>query len=545
MVLISMCSSNNKPKTSDTLLLFPKRNINSLYKNVKSRYLEKLHNRSKHHNIARNKTVKLPLQLELASEKIYTVQEQLTLDDMYFIERLKNDDNSSIINFILNMDNVRQSKKNEYRCGPSITSEPDLLIAIHNLLKVSESPIDMLHAVFTVSRYKTTDTEEEMEHPSEKWMWVAETIMNMVLMSNNHTDDGGDDDDRSESAVCWYAAGIFYGRNGHINEAMEYLEKARAIANSPNRLKFPSLPASLHLKMGVEPFEKFVEEPYSVWTMACLYQTDLLRKIAIRQEPDKALQTLQYAHELLRSSGEPGSIPRILNAEIQYDLGLKYKAVGLLELSVNAFRECARAAENSQNELDLEAKIIAAQMDPNPPKTWSLMELKEEAKKKLNFRLLIKTIVSQGMVAKKKEMFEECFYNTALAFHLSRNKLQNADALDIEIALFDMAICRTERHIRMYSIFKKFDSFQVNEFNQWTDPEEKHMYYKAQQEARNLCKLFEDIHYESGDDEQFLENNEQFSDNDEELSVNEEEFLDVVARLVSFQFPVKGEPLHH
>jgi len=432
------------------------------------------------------------------------------------------------------MDNRRQAQQNTYKCGPSIQSEPDLLSTIHDLLKVSESPIDMLHAVFLVCQYEKTDTEEWFDPPEYKWLWVAEAIMIAALVLNNRACNGdGGNDNRPESAVFWYAAGVFYGSNGYTKDAMNYLEKARTISDGPNRLVFPTITSDLHIAMGVDKYWGFVKEPYSVWKLACMFQKHLLRQIAIHQKPEKALRTLQNAYSLLEASGEPDSIPRIIKAELQFELGHKYKAVGSTELSVNAFYECARSAENIHHELDLEAKIMVAEMDPNPPENWSLPELKEEAIKRLNFRLLVKTIVAQGIKAKKNSKFEEGFHHFAVAEWLSRKmRKQNTDTLDIEIALFDMAICRTERLFKMFPIPKKIEPrYLVNEINQWTDPEEKYMYCESIKEAKELYNLFKDTLNESDDNMMICSDDEQFLGEDEQLSVEDEQLLDGVVQL--------------
>ncbi|KAL5238148.1 hypothetical protein ACI65C_005558 [Semiaphis heraclei] len=527
---------NKKPL--ETVPMLPKRNINPIYKHVKSRYLDKIrlvkkqHDKTKKCDLLKSKKVKSFLSLESFSEEMNIDRyELLTLADKCFIDQLENNFHSEYTNFILNMDNRRQIENHTYICGPSILSEPNLLLTIHDLLKVSESPIDMLHAVFLVCQYEKTNTDEWFDPPEYKWLWVAEAIMIAALMLNNRTCNGdGGNDNRPESAVFWYAAGVFYGNNGCTKDAMDYLEKARTIADGPNRLVFPTITPDLHFAMGVEQYEGFVKEPYSIWTLACMYQKNLLRQIAIHQNPKKALRTLQNAYSLLEASGEPDSIPQMLKAELQFELGLKYKAVGLTELSVNAFLECARSAENIHHEMHLEAKIMVTEMDPNPPENWSLLVLKEEAKKRLNFRLLVKTIVVQGMKAKKNARFEEGFHHFAVVEWLARKtRKQNADALDIEVALFGMAICRTERLFNnMFPISKKIEPrYLVNEINQWTDPEEKYMHCEAIKEAKELYYLFEDTFNES-DDDMMICSDEQFLIEDEQFSVEDGQFLDGV-----------------
>ncbi|XP_060865059.1 uncharacterized protein LOC132941145 [Metopolophium dirhodum] len=523
------------PRT--TIPTLPKRNINPIFKHVKSRYLEKSrvqqeHDKTKKCDLLKSKRVKPPLSLESFSDEMNTDRNKfITLADKCFIDQLENNFHSEYTNFILNMDNRRQIQHHTYKCGPSILSEPDLLLTIHDLLKVSESPIDMLHAVFMVCQYEKSNTTEWFDPPEYKWLWMAEAIMITALMLNNRTRDGdGGKDDRPESAVFWYAAGVFYGSNRCTEDAMHYLKKARTVADGPNRLIFPLVTPDLHHSMGVDQYEGFLKEPYSVWTLACMFQKHLLRQIAIHQKPQKALLTLQNAYKLLEASGEPENIPRMLKAEIQFELGLKYKAVGSTKLSVNAFSECARSAENIHHELDLEAKIMVAEMDPNPPENWSLLELKEEAKKRLNIRLLVKTIVAQGMEAKKNERFEEGFHHFAVVEWLTRKtRKQNADALDIEIALFNMAICRAERLFQMFPISKKFEPrYLVNEFNQWTDPKEKNLYCEAKKEAQAWNSLFKEKLDDSGDDVEicdddklFLGEDAQFSNGGHQLSVDE------------------------
>jgi len=480
----------------------------------------------------KSKRAKSSLSLESFSDEMETDRNKfITLADKCFIDQLENNFHSEYTNFILNMDNRRQIQQHTYKCGPSILSEPDLLSTIHDLLKVSESPIDMLHAVFMVCEYEKTNTTEWFDPPEYKWLWVAEAILITALMLNNRTRDcDGGKDNRPESAVFWYAAGVFYGNNGCTEDAMNYLEKARAIADGPNRLIFPSVTKDLHLSMAVEQYEGFVKEPYSVWTLACMFQKHLLRQIATHQKPEKALLTLQNAYRLLEASGEPENIPRMLKAKIQFELGLKYKEVGSTKLSVNAFRECARFAENIHHELDLEAKIMVAEMDPNPPENWSLLVLKEEAKKMLNIRLLIKTIVAQGTEAKKNKRFEEGFHHFAVAEWLTRKtREQNADALDIEMALLDMAICRAERMFQMFPISKKFvPRYLVNEFNQWTDPKEKNLYCDAKKEAQAWFSLFEEKLNESGDDAMICSDNKLFLGVDEQFSGEDAQFADGV-----------------
>lgn len=536
-------------KPPETISTLPKRNINPIYKHVKSRYLEKSrvmkqqHNKTKQCDLMKSKRLKSSLSLESFTDEMNIDRNKLiTLADKCFIDQLENNFHSEYTNFILNMDNRRQIKHHTYKCGPSILSEPDLLLTIHDLLKVSESPIDMLHAVFMVSQYEKSNTTEWFDPPEYKWLWVAEAIMITALMLNNRARDGcSGKDDRPESAVFWYAAGVFYGSNGCVKDAMHYLEKARTIADGPNRLTYPSVTSDLHLAMGVEQYGGFVKEPYSVWTLACMFQKHLLRQIAVYQKPRKALITLQKAYRLLEASGEPDNIPRMLKAELQFQLGLKYKAVGSTKLSVKAFCECARSAENIHNELDLEAKIMVAEMDPNPPENWSLRELKEEAKKRLNIRLLIKTIVAQGLKAKKNERFEEGFHHFAVAEWLARNAgKQNADALDIEIAFFNMAICRAERMFQKFPISKKFEPrYLVNEFNQWTDPEEKNLYCEAKKEALAWYSLFKEKLNESVDDVQICGDQKSFFGVDEQFSGGDEQFSNGVG-----QFSVDDEDLH-
>lgn len=521
-------------KPPETISTLPKRNINPIYKHVKSRYLEKSrvmkqqHNKTKQCDLMKSKRSSLSLE-SFTGEMNIDRNKLITLADKCFIDQLENNFHSEYTNFILNMDNRRQIKHHTYKCGPSILSEPDLLLTIHDLLKVSESPIDMLHAVFMVSQYEKSNTTEWFDPPEYKWLWVAEAIMITALMLNNRARDGcSGKDDRPESAVFWYAAGVFYGSNGCVKDAMHYLEKARTIADGPNRLIYPLVTSDLHLAMGVEQYGGFIKEPYSVWTLACMFQKNLLRQIAVYQKPRKALITLQKAYRLLEASGEPDNIPRMLKAEVQFELGLKYKAVGLTKLSIKAFCECARFAENIHNELDLEAKIMVAEMDSNPPENWSLRELKEEAKKRLNIRLLIKTIVAQGLKAKKKERFEEGFHHFAVAEWLARKAgKQNADALDIEIAFFNMAICRTERMFQKFPISKEFEPrYLVNEFNQWTDPEEKNLYCEAKKEAQAWYSLFKEKLNESVDDVQICGDQKSFFGVDEQFSGEDEQFSD-------------------
>ncbi|XP_022171829.1 uncharacterized protein LOC111034776 [Myzus persicae] len=531
---------NKKPLK--TVSMLPKWYINPIYKHVKSRYLEKSrvmkkqHNTTKKSDVMKSKRVKSSMSSESFSEEMNIDRNKLlTLVDKCFIDQLEHNFHSEYANFILNMDSRRQLQHHTYKCGPSILSEPNLLLTIHDLLKVSESPIEMLNAVFMICNYEKTNTKEWFEPPEYKWLWVAEAIMITALMLNNRTRDSDyGNDDRPESAVFWYAAGVFYGSNGCTQTAIGYLEKARTIADGPNRLIFPSIAPDLHLAMGVDQYGGYLKEPYSVWTLACMFQNCLLRQIAIHQKPKKALRTLQNAYELLKASGEPDSIPQMLKAELQFELGLKYKAVDSIELSVNAFCECAKSAENIHHELDLDAKIMVSVMDPNPPENWSLLELKEEAKKRLNLRLLVKTIVAQGMEAKKNARFEEGFHHFAVVGWLTiKTMKQNADALDMEIALFDMAICRTERMFQMFPISKKTEpTYLINEFNQWTDSKEKNMYCEAKKEAQEFYNLFKDTLDESvenlkicGNDEQFLGENEQFSGEDGEFSDNVEQLL--------------------
>ncbi|XP_003247081.1 uncharacterized protein LOC100572374 [Acyrthosiphon pisum] len=519
------------PRT--TVPTLPKRNINPIFKHVKSRYLEKSrvqqqHDKMKKCDLMKSKKVKSSLSLESSSDEMNTDRNKyITLADKCFIDQLENNFHSEYTNFILNMDNRRQSQHHTYKCGPSILSEPNLLLTIHDLLKVSESPIDMLHAVFMVCQYEKSNTTEWFDPPEYKWLWLAEAIMITALMLNNRACDGdGGKDNRPESAVYWYAAGVFYGNNRCTEDAMHYLEKARTIADGPNRLIFPSVTSDLHHSMGVYQYGGFLKEPYSVWTLACMFQKHLLRQIAVNQNPRKALLTLQNAYRLLEASGEPENIPRILKAEIQFELGLKYKALGLTKLSVNAFCECARSAENIHHELDLEAKIMVAVMDPNLPENWSLLELKEEAKKRLNIRLLVKTIVAQGIEAKKNKRFEEGFHHFAVVGWLTRKTgKQNVDALDMEIALFDMAICQAERLFQMFPISKKFEPrYLVNESNQWTDPKEKHLYCEAKKEAKAWYGLFSERLNESGDDADICDDEKLFWGVDEQFSNEEAQF---------------------
>jgi len=511
----------------------PKRNINPIYKHVKSRYLEKSrvqlqHDKTKQCDPMKSKRVKSSLSLESFSDEMDIDRDKfISLADKCFIDQLENNFHSEYTNFILNMDNRRQIQHHTYKCGPSILSEPDLLLTIHDLLKVSESPIDMLHAVFMVCQHETSNTTEWFDPPEYKWLWVAEAIMITALMLNNRAcDDDGGKENRPESAVFFYAAGVFYGNNRCTEDAMHYLEKARAIADGPNRLTFPSVTSDLHHSMGVDDYGGFLKEPYSVWTLACMFQKHLLRQIAINQKPERAVRTLQNAYRLLEASGEPENIPRMLKAEIQFELGHKYKAVGATKLSVNAFCECVRSAENIHHELDLEAKIMVAEMDPNPPENWSLLELKEEAKKRLNIRLLIKSIVAQGIEAKKNKRFEEGFHHFAVVEWLTRKTgKQNADALDIEIALFDMAICRAERLFQMFPISKKFEPrYLVNEFNQWTDDMEKKIYCEAKKEAQAWYDLFKDKLNESDDDEEICGDDKSFFGVEEQFSGEDAQF---------------------
>ncbi|CAI6355626.1 unnamed protein product [Macrosiphum euphorbiae] len=522
------------PKT--TIPTLPKKNINPIYKHVKSRYLKKSrvqlqHDKTKQCDIMKSKRGKSSLSLESFSDEMDTDRNKyISPADKCFIDQLENNFHSQYTNFILNMDNRRQIQHHTYKCGPSILSEPDLLLTIHDLLKVSESPIDMLHAVFLVCQHEQSNTTEWFDPPEFKWLWVAEAILITALMLNNRACDGVKDN-RPESAVFWYAAGVFYGNSKCIEDAMYYLEKARTIADGPNRLIFPSVTSDLHHSMGVDEYGGFLKEPYSVWTLTCMFQKHLLRQIAINQKPEKALRTLQNAYRLLEASGEPENIPRMIKAEIQFELGLKYKAVGSTKLAVNAFFECARAAENIHHELDLEAKIMVAEMDPNPPGNWSLLELKEEAKKRLNIRLLVKTCVALGIEAKNNERFEEGFHHFAVVKWLTRETgKHNADAIDIELALFNMAICRAERMFQMFPISKEFEPrYLINEFNQWTDDKEKNIYCEAKKEAQAWKSLFKEKLNESGDDGEICDDDKPLSGLDEQfseqLSIDESDLL--------------------
>jgi hypothetical protein len=530
-------------------LVRPKRNNNSLYKHVKSRYMEKnriekqLQGKPKHEYLTRIKKIDSKDTLEETEFDIQKIRNDrvqwISLADKFYIELLDYDTYFDFINVIFNLDDRRQKKYKKYKCGPSIISESSLLSNLHDLLKFSESPIDMLQVAFIVNRYRTKPSIKDMINqwfilPEYNWLWVAEVIMLGALAFDSKTQDGnvgnGDNDNRPESAVFWYAGGVFYCRNGSTEIAIEYLEKARTIANGPNKLIFPSVPLDLHVEMKVGKYEQFVKEPYSVWTLACLHLSDLLKKTAIRQEPEKALETLYYALKLLKASSEPDSKPRVLIAEVYYEIGLKYKEIGSTKLSVHAFHKCVIYSENVHHELDLMAKFMVLRASENPPKNWSYLELKEEAKNRLNLRVLVKAIVALGMVAQKKERFEEGFHHFGVAEWLSRKKTveRNVDYLDIEIAIFNMAICRTQRLFQLFPGVNEYEArFRLNERNQWTYPEEKMMYCKVKKEVQELYELFE-FHFDDSDDyEEFLEEeSEEFFENDEndddvQLSISE------------------------
>ncbi|XP_026819235.1 uncharacterized protein LOC113557893 [Rhopalosiphum maidis] len=527
-------------------LVCPKRNNNSLYKHVKSRYLEKdkiekqRQDKPKHEYLTRIKEIdsnNAIENIEFDFQKIKNDRVQwISLADKCYIELLDYDTYLDFINLIFILDDRRQKKNKKYKCGPSIISEPTLLSNLHDLLKFSESPIDMLQVTFIVNRYRTKHSIKDTMNqwftlPENDWLWVAEVIMLGALAFDSKThNSNGDNDNRPESAVFWYAGGVFYCRNGCTEIAMEYLEKARTIANGPNKLIFPSVPSDLHIEMKIGKYEQFVKEPYSVWTLACLHLSGLLKKTAIRQEPKTALKTLNYALKLLKASSEPDSKPRILIAEVYYDIGLKYKAIDSTKLSVHAFHKCFIYSENVHRELDLMAKFMVMRVSQNPPTNWSYLELKEEAKNRLNLRVLVKAIVALGMVAQKKEQFEDGFHHFGVAEWMSRNKTieQNVDSLDIEIAIFNMAICRTKRFIQLFPKPNNYEArFRMNDNNQWTYPEEKIMYCKVEKEVRELYKLFK-FHFDDSDENEKVleeESEECFENNDDcdddQLSISE------------------------
>ncbi|XP_025206376.1 uncharacterized protein LOC112602503 [Melanaphis sacchari] len=505
-------------------LVRPKQNAISKYKHVKSRYQEKSRveklqaYQSKHFYIKPIKRVDSNSKLDRTEFD----KKKILLVDKCYAEVLDNNMYSNFINIIFDLDNRRQIKKKIYKVGPSILSEPDLLSALHDLLKLSKSPIELLHVAFIVNWYKANKTKDIINQwfnlPEYNWLWMTEIIITAALVLDSHSHDcDGVDDNRPESAVFWYAGGVFYSRNGCTEIAMEYFEKARTISDGPSKLMFPSVPADLHNEMRTK-YDQFVKEPYSVWTLACLHQSDLLKKIAIDQEPEKALMTLHYVRKLLKASSEPHSMPRVLIAEVYYEMGLNYKAIGSTEHSLNAFRKCVRFSTNVHHELDLMAKLMVTKASQNPPKGWSYLELKEEAKKRLNLRMLVKTIVAIGMAAQNEERFEEGFHHFGVAEWLSRKtNEQIVDALDTEIAIFNMAICRTKMFFKVFPKASKCEPrFRMKGCNQWTHFEEHNMYYKIKKEVRELYNLFDfndsDVDV---DDEEFLENeNEEISISD-------------------------------
>lgn len=512
-----------------------KRNINSTYKHVKSRYLEKsriekqLQDTPKHSYLTKIKKVDSNATLEDTerdSEKIKIERVQcIPLPDKCNIELLDYeyyDEYSGFINVIFTIDDIRQAKYKKYKYGPSIRTEPVLLSTLHDLLKLSKTPIDMLHVAFIVSRYKTNDintlSNQWFDIPEYNWLWVVEVIMIAARAMDSHLHDG--DDDRLESAVFWYAGGVFYSRNGYTEIAMEYFKKARKISNNPSKLIFPFVPSDLHKEMEIKQYERFVKEPYSVWTLTCLHQSDILKNTTVHQEPKKALRTLYHALNLLKVSNEPDNTPRVLIAKVYYELGLKYKALGLTKRSINAFRKCIDFAENEHHELDLMAKFMVTRTSRCPPKNWSYLELKKEAIKRLNLRMLVKTSVALGMVAQKKDRFEEGFHHFGVAEWLSRKSNRNIDSLDIEIAIMNMAICRTKRFFQLFPKPKRYESrYKMKGCNQWTYLEEKNMYCRVEAEARELFDLFGFYFDDSDDDyDMFLENGEEF--------LKEEEFLE-------------------
>jgi len=87
----------------------------------------------------------------------------------------------------------------------------------------------LYNAVFMFCNYEKTNTKERFDSLKYRWLWVAEAIMKAALMCNNHSrDDDGGKNDMPESVV--FAAGVFYGSNGCMEDAINY-QKVRLLSS--------------------------------------------------------------------------------------------------------------------------------------------------------------------------------------------------------------------------------------------------------------------------------------------------------------------------
>lgn len=249
----------------------------------------------------------------------------------------------------------------------------------------------------------------------EHWLWAIELCL-MTALSLLADGSGRD------QASCLYITGQFYA----ATEAGAMHTHCRTVSRSARFLEQARRAADGHRQdwrlssdvQGATWVRATADD--DVWTSACLAEYAVLLDAANAQEPKRALRAVQAASKLLKLCGAAGNERRV--AAIEYELGVKYLAVGQLKLAAESFGRCAEIAtamgDGLGSDLDLEARLEMARTFPEPVNDMVLEWVIEEALKRRNGRLMAKALAARGRLNAYNNNLKRAFHHFSLAYRL-------------------------------------------------------------------------------------------------------------------------------
>lgn len=227
-----------------------------------------------------------------------------------------------------------------------------------------------------------------------RWLWAAELFLLAALAL------------RPDGATYLFAAGWFYAATAaglhDLIRSVRLLDEARLVAAEHQPLW--RLPDMVRDATGVRPAD--ADDP---WRAICFVEHRALLDAARSLDAHRALRATQAACRLADLCG----LDDRRRAPALYQLGVRLQATGDAGGAARAFRECAAAAAataiasdpgldadpDTGPDLDLDARLQAALLDPVPPDDGALKRFVRDALARRNVRLTVKAVVARGRAA--------------------------------------------------------------------------------------------------------------------------------------------------
>lgn len=311
------------------------------------------------------------------------------------------DELAAALGYLIAIDIERVKQRQWSATVHSVQSDAQFLNIVKNTLfaKDSDLPSALLRMAFAFTS-------------EEHWLWVIELCLMTAL---SQLADGGRDE-----AICLFVTGQFYATteaiamhtHWSVSRPARLLERARRVADNHRRDWY--LPAYVRNADWVRAMVGG-----GVWSSICFAEYKVLLDAANILDPARAVQAVQAASRLLELC-DAGDHYR---AAIEYELGIKYMAVGLPGKATEAFTRCADMTVAMGNirgsDLDLEARLEAARTFPILANDIVLEWVTNEALKRHNHRLLVKAIMGRARLDAYNNRPRKAYRRFALAYRLA------------------------------------------------------------------------------------------------------------------------------